>query len=64
MEKVAYIHANPVRAGLATKPEDYLWSSAINYALAANNGVAEGNAFGYPGYPRHPVSITPYTEVL
>jgi len=61
LEKVAYIHANPVRAGLAANPEDYPWSSAINYA---GMGVAEGSAFGYPGYPSHPVHITPYTEVL
>jgi REP element-mobilizing transposase RayT len=28
MEKVNYIHLNPVRAGLAERPEDYRWSSA------------------------------------
>jgi REP element-mobilizing transposase RayT len=28
MEKVNYIHNNPVRAGLVEKPTDYLWSSA------------------------------------
>ncbi len=60
MEKVAYIHANPVRAGLASQPEEYAWSSAINYR------VAEGLVFGYPiTHPiTHPVQITPYTEVL
>jgi REP element-mobilizing transposase RayT len=31
-EKVNYIHNNPVRAGIAAKPEDYLYSSAVNYA--------------------------------
>jgi putative transposase len=56
LEKVAYIHANPVRAGLVAQAEDYPWSSAINYA-----GVAEGNAFGYPS---HPVQITLYSEIL
>ncbi len=61
-EKVTYIHANPVRAGLAANPEDYPWSSAINYA-GMGVGVAEGNALGYP-YPRHPVQITLYSEVL
>jgi REP element-mobilizing transposase RayT len=25
---ITYIHANPVRAGLSTKPESYRWSSA------------------------------------
>lgn len=27
-----YIHENPVKAGIVLKPEDYLYSSAINYA--------------------------------
>jgi len=31
-KKVAYIHDNPVRAGIVGQPEDYLYSSARNYA--------------------------------
>jgi len=31
-QKVDYIHNNPVRAGIVEKPEDYLYSSARNYA--------------------------------
>ncbi len=31
-EKLTYIHNNPVRAGIVEKPEDYLYSSARNYA--------------------------------
>ncbi len=31
-QKIEYIHQNPVRAGLVNKPEDYLFSSARNYA--------------------------------
>ena len=31
-QKLAYIHNNPVRAGIVDKPEDYLYSSARNYA--------------------------------
>lgn len=27
MQKVTYIHQNPVRAGLVNRPEDYRWSS-------------------------------------
>ena len=27
MQKVHYIHNNPVRAGLVDRAEDYLWSS-------------------------------------
>jgi REP element-mobilizing transposase RayT len=30
--KMNYIHNNPVEAGLVEKPEDYLYSSARNYA--------------------------------
>ncbi|MEQ8807545.1 MAG: transposase [Imperialibacter sp.] len=32
MQKVDYIHMNPVRAGLVSSPEHYLYSSAIDYA--------------------------------
>lgn len=31
-QKFQYIHENPVRAGIVSKPEDYLYSSARNYA--------------------------------
>jgi putative transposase len=31
-QKLAYIHANPVEAGWVSQPEDYLYSSAVNYA--------------------------------
>jgi len=31
-EKINYIHHNPVKAGLVFKPEDYVYSSAIDYA--------------------------------
>lgn len=31
-QKVNYIHYNPVKNGLVEKPEDYLYSSARNYA--------------------------------
>jgi REP element-mobilizing transposase RayT len=31
-QKVDYIHNNPVRAGIVSRPEDYLYSSARNYA--------------------------------
>lgn len=32
VQKLDYIHQNPVRAGIVEKPEDYLYSSARNYA--------------------------------
>ncbi|MEZ5084315.1 MAG: transposase [Bacteroidales bacterium] len=31
-EKVNYIHNNPVEEGLAFRPEDYIYSSAIDYS--------------------------------
>lgn len=31
-QKVKYIHNNPVKAGIVKKPEDYIYSSARNYA--------------------------------
>jgi REP element-mobilizing transposase RayT len=31
-QKIDYIHENPVRAGIVEKPEDYLCSSARNFA--------------------------------
>jgi putative transposase len=33
IEKLRYIHRNPVHRGLVEKPEDYSWSSFRNYAL-------------------------------
>jgi len=30
--RLEYIHQNPVRAGWVENPEDYLYSSARNYA--------------------------------
>lgn len=32
MQKLNYLHMNPVHAGIVEKPEDYLYSSARNYA--------------------------------
>jgi REP element-mobilizing transposase RayT len=31
-QKLDYIHNNPVKAGIVLSPEEYLYSSAINYA--------------------------------
>jgi REP element-mobilizing transposase RayT len=32
MQKLEYIHNNPVKAGFVEKPEDWLWSSGRDYA--------------------------------
>jgi len=31
-QKLNYIHSNPVRAEFVSRPEDYLYSSAVDYA--------------------------------
>lgn len=36
IEKIEYIHANPVRRGLVVRPADYRWSSALNIAGATD----------------------------
>lgn len=36
MEKIDYIHLNPVRAGLVDDPEDYVYSSARDYGRIRN----------------------------
>ncbi len=41
-EKLNYMHANPVRAGLAKRPVDWWWSSARWYELGRSVGVPIG----------------------
>ena len=36
-EKVEYIHLNPVKAGLANRPEDWPWSSIHDYTGTLNH---------------------------
>jgi hypothetical protein len=31
-QETEYIHNNPVRRGLSAKPEDWIWSSAADFA--------------------------------
>jgi putative transposase len=39
--KVEYIHLNPVRAGLVSRPEDWRWSSYNAYAgMSADESVS------------------------
>jgi putative transposase len=40
IEKLRYIHRNPVRRGLVAKPEDWVWSSFRHYATGIE-GVVE-----------------------
>jgi putative transposase len=38
-EKLQYIHRNPIKRGLVTKPEDYCWSSFNHYATGEPHPV-------------------------
>jgi putative transposase len=37
--KLRYLHRNPVKRGLVSKPEDWKWSSFRHYALREKGGV-------------------------
>jgi putative transposase len=39
IEKVQYIHRNPVRRGLVSRPEDYPWSSFDHYAAGESGPI-------------------------
>jgi putative transposase len=39
IEKLRYMHRNPVRRGLAAKPEDWPWSSFRHYATGVGGAV-------------------------
>ena len=38
-EKLAYIHSNPVKAGLVAQPEDWPWSSARHWSTGVEGRV-------------------------
>ena len=39
LEKLRYIHRNPVKAGLCSRPEDWVWSSFLHYATGCDSRV-------------------------
>jgi putative transposase len=39
VQKLNYVHNNPVEAGLVSKPEDYIYSSAIDYQKQQTCGL-------------------------
>jgi len=39
VEKLQYIHRNPVKRGLCAGPEDWEWSSFLHYATGIEGGV-------------------------
>jgi hypothetical protein len=42
-ENVAYIHGNPVKAGLVLRPEDWPWSSVHDYMGSVNKPRGQGS---------------------
>jgi putative transposase len=44
VEKLRYIHRNPVKRGLAERPEDWQWSSFCHYATG-KQGIVEIESF-------------------
>jgi len=44
LEKLRYLHRNPVKRGLAAKPEDWQWSSFRHYATG-ERGIVEIESF-------------------
>jgi len=43
--KLNYIHNNPVNAGLVRRPEDYKYSSAINYLFGDHSVITVDTEF-------------------
>lgn len=41
LEVSRYVHLNPVRAGLVSRPEDYKWSSYFTYIGAAKSSLVD-----------------------
>ena len=39
LQKLRYIHNNPVKSGLCTRPEDWPWSSFLHYATGCEGRV-------------------------
>jgi len=39
LEKLSYMHSNPVRRGLVTKPQDWPWTSCVHYATGRMGAV-------------------------
>ncbi len=50
VEKLRYIHRNPVKRGLVTRPEDWRWSSYLHYRRGLR-GVVEIESF-WTGWER------------
>jgi len=64
IEKLRYMHRNPVKRGLVEKPEDWAWSSFVHYATGVEGTVEiasqwtadrqERMGIGPPRFPKNP----------
>lgn len=52
--KLAYIHENPVSAGLTTRPEEWPWSSAAFYICGSDTSLRP-DRFDMPMNPNEPL---------
>jgi putative transposase len=69
VEKLRYIHRNPVRRGLVARPEDWKWSSFRHYQTGAPGTVeiesewtAQRRAWQLPEWMHHASSPVPNRE--
>lgn len=58
-----YIHLNPVKAGLAQRPEDYVWSSAAQY-VGKHDGFADMDTVLDPLGDNPAVRFAKYVEFM
>ena len=61
-EKLNYIHRNPVTRGLATRPEDWPWSSFRHYATG-ERGTVEIESF-WTAWERNNQTLTPLRSII
>ena len=61
VEKLRYIHRNPVERGLVERPEDWLWSSFRHY-FTSTDGVVEIES-QWTARRREKLGITPIVRV-
>jgi putative transposase len=68
MEKLRYIHRNPVKRGLCERPEDWEWSSFLHYATGLEGRVeiesewASRRRERKAGRIHHAVDLLPYSS--
>ncbi len=53
VEKLRYIHRNPVRRGLVSHPEDWEWSSFLQWRRESK-GESRSSVHGQPGDGNEP----------